>query len=301
MKVSRKNAAIAFFRRRFFLCVLMMASVLISGCHLQPEMDKQEESYLKIVFIDVGQGDAALLISPSGRSLLIDCGSGQSYGAVTAEMRKHDVQVPDLIIGTHAHDDHVGSLPGLLKNIGAKGLYLNGENDDSRLYQAIVREATARDLAIQPLVAGDMIQWDREVQLHVFGPYDPNRNNRNNSSVVLQVRYGAHRFLFTGDAESEEELEMLRFSQKALASHVVKVPHHGSASSSTPSFVQAVHADVAVISVGKNDFGHPNRDVLARWQSSGAEVYTTEEMGSMTFESDGKRLWMSSAQPPKKP
>lgn len=290
MMAHQKNAA-RLVGQHFFVLFLLVFFLL--GCSPQTSPESPSDGILQVVFIDVGQGDSTLLISPSGRSLLVDCGKGQAYGAVAAQLRTHGIRAPDVIVGTHPHDDHVGALPGILKNMGTKELYLNGRDDGSRLYAAILREAGVRNLMIQPLIAGDVLNWDPDVSVEVLAPRDPNRTNVNDSSIILKVTYGVHSFLLTGDAEELEEAELVRHDEKRLSSNVVKVPHHGSATSSTHTFVAAVQADVAIVSTGVNAFGHPHDMVLKRWADSGAEVYTTKEHGTLVLESDGQTLWLS--------
>lgn len=292
--MNQKNTHTGFGKSTGAFLLSMLLILMLSSCSNYYEPEKQAtEGILQVLFLDVEQGDSTLLISPSGKSMLVDCGEGKAFGKVTDTLTQYGIKKPDVVIGSHSHSDHVGSLPGILKKNGANEIYFNTEKNDSRLYQSILSQAQSNGLVAKTALAGDKIPWDSQVSVEVLGPKSSQNKNLNNNSIVLKVSYGKHSFLLTADAEKELEEEMVREKAKALKATVVKIPHHGSKSSSTPAFVDAVDADVAICSYGENDFGHPNAEVLKRWQKSGAGIYTTKENGDLLFESDGERLWIS--------
>lgn len=267
--------------------------LLVTGCAPAgfPEL-APADGILKVVFIDVDQGDSALIIAPDGTAMLIDGGVPGAFKTVDQVMAAYGVKKLKVMVGTHAHDDHIGGLVNILNKYPVAQLYSNGQ-EDSRVYSAFLSAARVQGLSPQPLQAGDFFQLTDQVVCDVLGPEKAQESQGNAASIVLRLRYGDHSFLFTGDAEKGEERAIVdRYGHK-IRSTVVKVGHHGSATSSSPAFVQAVAPHVAIISVGENSYNHPDNLVIKRWQQMGAEVYTTESSGHLALESDGDKLYLA--------
>lgn len=267
--------------------------VLLTGCAPNGFQEPAPaDGILKVIFIDVGQGDSALIIAPDGKAMLIDGGVPGAFKRVDQVMGAYGIKKLEAMVGTHAHDDHIGGLVNILNKYPVARLYSNGQ-EDSRVYTAFLSAAKVQGLAPQHLQAGDFFQLTDQVVCDVLGPEDGQGAQGNNASIVLRVRYGGHSFLFTGDAEREEERAIVdRYGQR-IRSTVLKVGHHGSPTSSSPAFAQAVAPNVAVISVGQNSYNHPDNLVIKRWQQAGAEVYTTEKSGHLVLESDGDQLYLA--------
>jgi competence protein ComEC len=267
---------------------------------------------LRVDFIDVGQGDAALLTLPDNTTLLID--GGGRPGPFTARRNddKEDEQESrsigdsvvseylwhrglhrlDYLIASHADADHIDGLNDVARNFVVRAAVLARTPRQDAEYRKFERTLASRNIPLRTLGAGDELRMG-EVTMQILSPRastDPNALSGNNDSLVIRLRYGQHTLLLTGDIEVAREQDLVkRFPD--LRADVVKVAHHGSRTSSTELFVRATRPRFAVISVGqKSIFGHPHREVVERWKAAGAEVLVTGERGMVTFVTNGSEL-----------
>ena len=252
---------------------------------------------LEVHMIDVGQGDAIALRTPRGRWVLIDAGRSWPRGdaartAILPYMHRRGGDVVALAL-SHPHADHVGGAATLLADRGPALLLDPGFPGPSGAYRNALRMARARGWEWRRAHPGDSLLIDG-VTLRVLAPdsaWVVSLDDPNLASLVLAVRYGGVRFLFTGDAEREEEEWLLARDSLALRADVLKVAHHGSATSTTPEFLAAVRPRLALVSVGiGNMYGHPSRDVMGRLAGSGAAVVRTDRAGTVVVRTDGVAL-----------
>lgn len=276
------------------LVLALVLSIGLFGCG-EKEAFQYEEGELEIEYIDVGQGDSALVISPSGKTMLIDTGEAFAYGEVKSALDDRGIERLDALVLTHPHQDHYGGAPEVIKAYSPKAIYLNGISK-SKTYQLIKKEASKLGLKLEEITIEKPPLWDEKVEIRVFSPYKTGvLEGLNNESPIMQFRYNGHRFLFTGDAEREAEDTALAYDTKGLQSDVVKVGHHGSHTSSIPDFVLATKAKIGIISVGKgNDYGHPHKNIVNRWKKAGVELYTTEKNGNLIIKTNKEELWLQS-------
>jgi competence protein ComEC len=283
-------------RRAAGLVLVLLAQVAPA---LEP--DSPGDGRLHLTVLDVGQGDALVVRSPGGHSFVVDAG-GSPRGRFDLGERvvgpflwATGVRRVDTVVVTHAHPDHAGGAPFLLRAFGVREIWEGPAAPTDAAYR-ILDEAIHRSrVGRRTVVRGVVADWDG-VSVEVLGPPSPRRpprSVRNDDSVVLALRFGDVRFLLTGDIESAGEAELLRSGRAALAAAVLKAPHHGSRSSSSVEFVAAVGPIVAVVSAGdRNPFGHPHPDVVRRYREAGALVLRTDRDGTTFVSTDGQRLWI---------
>lgn len=256
---------------------------------------------LTVYFFDVGQGDAALIVSPTGKTVLIDGGPPEAGEHLPARVRQLVQQPLDLVILTHPHLDHLGTMKEVIQAVGARRYMDPGFDHGSAAYRDLldfVGEEVGQVMTPQPnpqapesfltigLGEGAVltIYWPR----HPREPFLKNtRSDANSNSIVARLVYGKTAFLFTGDSEPDTEQALLR--QRAdYAATVLKVAHHGGKHSSTEAFLAAVKPKAAVISCGQgNEYGHPTAEALERLDAVGAQVFRTDLNGEVKAVSNG--------------
>ncbi len=248
------------------------------------------EGLLEVHFIDVGQGEAALILTPQGRSILIDGGTAGAGEAVLRYLNEKGVSRIDLLVGTHPHEDHIGGLVAVLENIPVSRVIDSGRIHTSLTYERYLTLIEEKGIPFELGRAGRRLTLDSTVELTVLHPGPAvESSSLNNSSVVLRLICGEVEFLFTGDIEAEAEGAILERGYRSGApSLVLQVAHHGSSSSSTAAFLEVVAPDFAVISAGRdNVYGHPHAEVLERLADAGAAIYRTDLQGSIVITTDG--------------
>lgn len=247
--------------------------------------------HLRIEVLDVGQGDSIVVTAPGGKRMLVDGGPDQSYEkGLHAYIRRHMISRFDIVVLTHAHEDHVGGLTKLLKSGEVKiGQVLDpGVPHSSRVYEDFLRAVLKQKIPYAKARRGMTIHLGNQLDALVLWPVEGLKvrsNDLNHGSVVLRLLYKKQRVLLMGDADAEAEREMLQLEPSGMRARVLKVGHHGSAYSSCAGFLAAVQPKLALISVGKgNSFGHPNPGTLNRLGKVGALVYRTDKEGQITVD-----------------
>ena len=281
-------------RRKAIFAVLLLC---VSAVALWQFSRPQE---MAVHFIDVGQGDAALVVTPHGRALMIDTGGtrdgGYDIGARVdvPYLLHYGVRRLDYIILTHVHEDHAGGAGGILRRMPV-GMVLTAHEPRTE-YARVLREPLAAPEMqhLAPAEAGEHIDLDGVAVDILYAPQleggAAEGATGNEYSNVIRVRYGAASFLFTGDLVAEQEKAMLAEGKNPQCT-VLKVAHHGSKTSTTEEFLAAAEPRFAVISVGRdNNFGHPAPEVVERLQKNGIKIYRTDEEGAVVCRTDGKTL-----------
>lgn len=251
-----------------------------------------EGSSFEIHYIDVGQADAALVLC-DGQAMLIDGGNAEDSNLIYAYLKKLSLDHLQYIVCTHAHEDHVGGLAGALNYATVDVAFSPVTSYDSRAFGNFVNYLDKQGVSITIPKAGDSFSLG-SATVSIVGPINSS-DDPNNTSIVLRIVYGDTSFLFTGDAEREEEQDILNAGY-TLDSTVLKVGHHGSETSTSYVFLREIMPEYAVISVGTgNSYGHPTDAVLSRLRDADVKVYRTDLQGDVICTSDGKTVSFSVA------
>jgi len=249
---------------------------------------------LEVDFLDVGQGDAILIKAPGGQNILIDGGPDKVILKRLAENLAWWDKTIDLMILTHPHDDHVAGLIEVLKRYQVEKILYTGVTHNAPNYLAWLKLVRKKKVQMLIIDKPQIIKLGAESQLEILYPDQSLLakavSDLNQSSIVMMLAYGKNKFLLTGDAGEEVERKLID-SGTNLSAEVLKVGHHGSQSSTSEEFLNQVKPNLAVISVGKdNDFGHPSLRTVKRLERAGAEIYRTDEKGTVRIESDGEKI-----------
>lgn len=245
-----------------------------------------DNSYFEVHYIDVGQADAALVIC-DGKCMLIDGGNPADSRLIYTYLKKMNVDTLHTIICSHAHDDHVGGLPAAVHNFEFENVYAPERENDIDAYNSFKNAVNSKGIVIQHPKPGDNFIFGSS-KVEFYGPVY-NTTDLNNTSIVMKVIYGETSFLFTGDAEREEEQDILSLNFD-LSATVLKVGHHGSSSSTSYPFLREIMPKYAVISVGSNSYGHPTEETLSKLRDAGAIIYRTDLQGDIIAKSDGNNV-----------
>ena len=254
---------------------------------------------LSVYFLDVGQGDAAVVRLPNGRTLLIDAGPRSSFSdagfyTVLPLLRRNQIRRLDAIVITHPDSDHLGGLPSLLRHVAVGRIVHSGLSHDSDLFAESISLIDSLRIPYVAVRTGDTLEIDPTVRVQVLHPDGPRlEEDPNASSIVIRLQYGRTAFLLMGDAEAAAERAIVRRYADLLDVDVVKVGHHGSMTSSTPLFISRISLrnPIAVISVGQsNRYGLPDSSVVHRLASGGARLRRTDHLGAVWLVSDGERI-----------
>ena len=292
-------------RSRWGALAAAVAMPLIAAMVLWPEPVLRTPATMEVTAIDVGQGDSLLAINPEGSAMLVDAGGPVGRGGPAEVVSSFDVgeevvspylwsrriRRVDVVVLSHAHTDHMGGMPAVLRNFRPRELWV-GAHPQSELFEALLKEAAELGIVVRHMHAGDRVLWG-SVQVTVLGPaasYANPNAPKNDDSVVLRMQYGKASALLEGDAETPSEEAMLAAGLVAPVT-LLKVAHHGSRTSTTQAFVDAARPSEAVISVGRrNTFGHPRPEVIGRLAVEGARVFRTDTFGLTSFlmTSDGR-------------
>ncbi|MBC7765121.1 MAG: DNA internalization-related competence protein ComEC/Rec2 [Hyphomonadaceae bacterium] len=273
--LTKRNAII-------YITILNYLLVWNVATYILPHRD------LSLTFINVGQGDASLIQTASHQNILIDGGGTPlddydlGENVLLPYLLRHKITTLDIAIVSHYHEDHAEGVLTMLNNLTVKRLILPPLDPDAPLCQRLVQAAKAHEIPITYLAEGRTLPLTKDVTLQSLKTGGASATDDENAQcLVLRLQYGQVSFMFTGDISSEVEHKLLAL-QPAFHVNALKVAHHGSEFATSQAFLQAFTPEVAAISVGRNSFGHPNKQTLSRLRESGARVYRTDKNGAIT-------------------
>ena len=264
-----------------------------------------EPGKLLVAFLDVGQADATVIVTPEKKIILIDTGQGGSYSQNNSGLRINDYlslfnkKKIDKIILTHPHSDHIGGFKTISEKFEIGKVYDSGFKSSSTQYANILKIIRDKNIDYSVVSRGDIIQLDNSLNAEVIFTQNeiPDNINANNASVVLRMKFGGVSFLLTGDIEEEVEKILLAGPEK-LKTDILKVPHHGGKTSSTQEFLSAVMPKFAVVMCGRNNkHNHPHQKVLDRYKMMKIKLLRTDINGNVEFITDGNKLSLKMQSP----
>lgn len=266
------------------LNVLTPSATMVPALTPIPRSTGVAPKNLQVHFIDVGQGDATLIISPYGRTVLID--GGDTNTGVVRYLESMGVDRIDLMIATHPHADHVGGLVQVLQEMPVAKVVTNGQSQATSTYEDFLDAIASAKAEYVEARRGDAIAAGNLV-FEVLNPSDELSEDVNNNSLVLRLKYKLVSFLFEGDAEQAAEKSILASGLSPQA-QILKVGHHGSKLSSSPDFLARVKPEAAIYFAGVNNlYGYPHPETLEALQAVGAKIYGTDQYGTIIVTTDG--------------
>ncbi|MFA6492744.1 MAG: ComEC/Rec2 family competence protein [Patescibacteria group bacterium] len=270
-----------------FIFSLIVIAIIVLSVGLFS--NSQATGNLKVYFLDVGQGDAGYIKTPSGEDILIDGGPNNSVLDGLGKVMDFGDREINLVILTHPHADHINGLVEVLKRYKVDEVWETGVEYPSGSYSTWQNEILDKKISDKIVKVGDEKSFG-DVKIKILYPLSPienkNLDNLNNASIVNRLEYKEFSVLFTGDAEKEIQQKIL---DQNIFSTILKVAHHGSNNGLTEDFLKVVQPAVAVISVGKdNTYGHPTSSVINILNQYGVRIYRTDQNGTIEISSDGK-------------
>ena len=240
---------------------------------------------LEIYYLDVGNADS-ILIRYHNNNVLIDAGNNEDGEKLVNYFKSLGVENFKYVIGTHSHEDHIGGMDNIINSFNIEHFYMPSTITTTKTFEDVIDSLTKKNIKFEtPKIDYKFNIEDIEFKVLYIGD---NKEDLNKTSIILKMTHKETSYLFTGDATSETEKEILN---KDIKSTVLKVAHHGSQYSSTAKFLNEVKPKYAIIEVGKdNDYGHPKKVVLQKLEKIGAEIYRTDQDGTIHLISDGKNI-----------
>lgn len=247
----------------------------------QDEIDK-----IIVHYIDVGQGDCIFIELPNQKSLLIDAGISKSYKDIVPYIKNLGYFCIDYVIVTHPHADHIGSMEKVLRNFVVNEFFMPECFPKTKMFINMINTVKEQKIPIRLSRSGMTIIEQYDLSIEILSPISYTYSNINNYSLVVKINYGESEFLFTGDAETLVEQELLEHNID-IDSDILKVGHHGSNTSSSEAFTEEVSPDIAIISCGiNNKYNHPHIETIETLVEQDIEIYRTDELGTIVIEAD---------------
>lgn len=257
-----------------------------------PEKAAADGSAMQVTFLDVGQGDCELIVLPDGKTILIDAGESKSADDIISFLEEQGISRLDYVIATHPHADHIGGMQEVIEAFDVGEIYMPKVEHDTKTYENLLLAIQEKSLRVHTAKDGVILIEEGGVSAQFVAPCADSYKDLNNYSAVLHLTYGDVSFLFMGDAEQESEEQITA----EVSADIIKLGHHGSSTSSSQEFLEAVSPSAAVISCGAgNSYGHPHEETLRTLDQLGIETYRTDQDGTVTVTTDGTTYQIETA------
>ena len=270
-------------RKRVIIAIIIFLTLPLTSCNKYKDL-------LSINIIDVGQGDCILISTPENKNILIDGGDENSERVIKSYLKKRKIKKLDIVIATHFDKDHIGSLDYIIDKFNVGKVYTSKDVDESQAYNNLIKSCRNKNLNFEILKKGDKIKITKDINIIVLNP-SYIQENKNLNSIAINLSYINMDFLFTGDCEESNEVDMIN-SYDLENVDFLKIAHHGSSSSSSDKFIKETSPDIAVISCGyKNQYGHPHKSTLDTLNKYKVKTFRTDINGDLVFYSDGYKIF----------
>lgn len=283
--MSRKPSAIQ--KKHIFVIILTISFILVNFVRIYNMENGLIAGVLtedtQVHFIDVGQGDSSLILS-GGEAILIDAGPNGNEKNLVSYLKSLGINQLKLVVATHPHEDHIGGIDAVLRDIGADEILISDNIHTTQTYTDMLDAIDETGTKLTIANPGDKYTFSTGATLSVLSPYpDDKFDNLNDYSIVTRLQAGENSVLFTGDIESPAEKSLL-LSNQFLKSDIIKSPHHGSTTSSTLAFMRIVNPNIAIISCGENNkYGHPHQEILDLYKNNNIDVRRTDQEGTIIY------------------
>lgn len=269
-------------------CVLLVVFALACLSATYPAAAAANE--VKVHFIDVGQADCILVQTSQGKNVLIDAGDDGDAEKVISYLQKNNVATIDMLIATHPHHDHIGSMDEIIQAFSVDIMYMPGRSHQTRFYSDLQKAIRNNKVMTMEARAGQTIKIDKNVKLEVLAPLGKKYRQMNDYSLVMKLIHKKNTFLLMADTGKQSEKEMLSKNVNVKAD-VMKIGHHGADSSTTEDFLEEVDPETAVITAeSRHKHKLPSENVLARLKLRDVKIYRTDRVGNVVAESDGEKI-----------
>jgi len=274
--------------------VLLYFSAIVIWCFVYAQENRNDD--LKVVFLDVGQGDSIYIEAPNGKQMLLDAGSNSAILSKLSKVMPFGDKSIDVVIITNPDTDHMGGVVDILQNYKVDMILESGTHSDTVTYRTLSQLIAQNKIQKKFARKGMRLVLDNKQNIYfdiLFPDRDVSTWERNDGSVVGKLVYGTSSFMLMGDATKYTEL-LIAYNEnpQTLNSQVLKLGHHGSHTSSSLLWLEKVKPEIAIVSAGLNNrYGHPHKDVIQRLSDLGIAVFGTYEKGAIMFKTNGVKLW----------
>ena len=274
------------------IIIILLLTSLIYTLYQKLQDIYNPSTTLQVHFIDVGQGDSTLIITPDKKTVLIDAGDEQHSSRTTSYIKSQGIDKLDLVIATHPDADHIGGMDKIIKNFDIGMFSMPLVSKDTKQYKEIKQELKNKKLKNKPLYTGDGLSIGKDVKLQILSPQkNKTYSDTNEYSIVARLLYKEVSFLFMADATMENEIAIINDFDDIRAD-VLKLGHHGSSTSTSDYFLGKVNPSIGVISCGKNNkYGHPHKEVMNLLEKYNIMIFRTDKQGSIVLKSDGYKIY----------
>ncbi|WP_252226081.1 ComEC/Rec2 family competence protein [Clostridium sp. ZBS2] len=291
MKKNKGNKKAQFITIILFAIIGLMSFVFGNDFNSNtPENLGNVSGNLEVSYLDVGQGDAAY-IRVNDFDILIDAGPRSEADHLLKQLEEKNIDDFEMVIATHPHEDHIGGMTKIFQKYKVENFYMPKVTHTTKTFENMLNAVSNEGIKIQTIKEGMKFDLGSGAKIDVYSPIKESYEEFNNYSPIMKLTFGDKKLMFTGDAETLVEQEVLSKYSKDLKADVLKFGHHGSSTSSSNEFIQAVSPQYGIISCGTdNSYGHPNKETMSKISKNGIETYRTDLQGEITVTSNGKTI-----------